>query len=295
MAEITTSDAGQANTGMATLQVPRPRSRQELQASLPASLQRSLYHAGELARRRQGELREERLPTMVTALDELLGGGLPRGTLVELVGRGSCGRFAMLLGALQAVTDIGEVAALVDLGGQLDVQAAATAGVQLERLLWLGPQRLPEALSAAEMLVHTGFPLVAIDLGLPPVRGRVPAAAWLRLVRSAKTHRTAVLVSAPYRVSGCAATIVVFASARRGAWSGTGDSPRLLHGVATRLSTGRRRGHRPGEISHTTLQLAEAVSAPASQTRPNTYVRPTPTRSYNPSERSVEVQHAQAI
>ena len=35
-----------------------------------------------------------------TGLDRLLAGGLPRGRLVEYVGRGSCGRFASLLAAL---------------------------------------------------------------------------------------------------------------------------------------------------------------------------------------------------
>ena len=97
----------------------------------------------------------------------LLGGGLPRGSLVEIVGRGSCGRFATLLAALRAVTSCGEAAALVDQGEQLDPQAAAASGIDLERLLWLRPRRLTDSLAAAEMLVHTGFPLVALDLGLP--------------------------------------------------------------------------------------------------------------------------------
>ena len=79
------------------------------------------------------------------------------------------------------VTGAGEAAALVDQGGQLDPQTAVGIGVDLERLLWLRPQNLGDSLAAAELLVHTGFPLVALDLGLPPVRGRAPLAAWLRL------------------------------------------------------------------------------------------------------------------
>src|SRR5512143_1726070 len=49
-------------------------------------------------------------------------GGLPRGTLVEVVGRRSSGRFALALAALAAATQAGESAALVDLGDQLDPQ-----------------------------------------------------------------------------------------------------------------------------------------------------------------------------
>jgi len=223
---------------------------------MPADVRQSLLSATELLRRRQGELREHPLPTMEAAMDELLGGGLPRGALVELVGRGSCGRFALLLDAVRAITDTGEVAALVDLDDHLDPQTASTVGIQLERLLWLRPQRLAEAVGAAELLVNAGFPLVALDLGLPPVPGRAAPAAWLRLARSAVTHRSAVLVSAPYRVSGCAATVVLCATAHQRHWSGVGTAPRLLHGLTTRVRTQRRRGHRPGEARRTQLVLA---------------------------------------
>jgi RecA/RadA recombinase len=149
-----------------------------LRDGLPAGLQHAVVRAADLARERHGRLRDAPMPTSVAAFDRLLGGGLPRGCLVELVGRGSCGRFAALLAALTAVTDTGQAAVLVDQGDQLDPQAAAAAGLDLERLLWLRPRSLPETLAAAELLVSTGFPLVAVDLGLPPVRGRSTLAAW---------------------------------------------------------------------------------------------------------------------
>ena len=106
-----------------------------LQAALPDELRPSLLRASELVRRRRTELREAPLPTSFDGLDRLLGGGLPRGELVELVGRGSCGRFAALLAALRAVTGAGEAAALVDQGAQLDPQGAAEFGVDLEHLI----------------------------------------------------------------------------------------------------------------------------------------------------------------
>jgi hypothetical protein len=192
-------------------------------------------------------------------LDCLLGGGLARGNLVELTGRGSCGRFATLLAALKMVTDTGEVAAFVDQGEQLDPQSAAQVGIDLERMLWLRPQTLPDALAAAEMLVHTGFPLVALDLGLPPVRGRAQLAAWLRLARSSATHRAVVLVGSPYHLSGCAATAVVTAGRGRGRWTGTVGAPRLLHGLEAWLEVVRRRGQRPHETTSTAFTLPEAA------------------------------------
>jgi len=242
----------------------RPASTaQRVRETLPPEVQGSVYRASDLVRARQLRLREAPLTTSVAGIDRLLGGGLPRGTLVELVGRGSCGRFASLLAALKMVTDTGEVAALVDQGEQLDPQSAATVGIDLDRLLWLRPRVLPDALAAAEMLVHTGFPLVALDLGLPPVRGRTPLAAWLRLARTAATHRAVVLVGSPYHLSGCAATVVVTARQDRGTWSGTAGTTRLLHGLEVRLELARRRGRRPDESARAAFTLSEAAFEPA--------------------------------
>ncbi|MEX1244997.1 MAG: hypothetical protein WEB59_06670 [Thermoanaerobaculia bacterium] len=177
------------------------------------------------------------LPSTVAALDRLLSGGLPRGGFVELSGRRSCGRFSIGLAALASATSSGEAAALVDLGGHLDPQAAEEAGVDLTLLLWVRPQRLKHAVASAEMLLATGFPLVVVDLGLAPVRGRfVPDAAWVRLERAARERRAALLLLAPYRVSGVAAEAVVAADLPRAIWRGAGRGPRLLEGMTSRLT-----------------------------------------------------------
>jgi hypothetical protein len=199
----------------------------------------------------------ERLATKVPALDGLLQGGLPRGSLVEVTGRRSCGRFSIGISSLAAATSAGESAALVDLGGHLDPQSAEEAGVDLSRLLWVRPSRLKEAVASAEMLLGAGFPLVVVDLGLPPVRGRtMPDAAWVRLTRAARDRRAALLLLSPYRVSGIAAGAAVAADGARAIWRGEGKSPRLLEGVASRLTLqknalqkdARARGGEAGEM-----------------------------------------------
>ena len=256
---------------MATTSAPVDNERQRAVAvhdTLPDEVQRSVVRGSELARALSGRLREAPLATSVEALDRLLSGGLPNGSLVELVGRGSCGRFAALLAALKTVTDTGEAVALVDQGGQLDPQSAAAVGLDLDRLLWLRPETLPDTLAAAELLVSTGFPLVAVDLGLPPVRGRAPLAAWLRLARGSIAHRAVVLVGSPYRLSGCAAAAVVTAGWGRGRWSGSPGTPRLLHGLASRLEIARRRGRRPHESAPVLFTLPEAVLAPVIEDHP---------------------------
>ena len=249
-----------------------------LRDALPAGLQHSVVRAADMARERCLRLRDEPMATSVAAFDRLLDGGLPRGCLVELVGRGSCGRFAALLAALTAVTDTGQAAALVDQGGQLDPQGAVAVGLDLERLLWLRPRSLPETLAAAELLVSTGFPLVAVDLGLPPVRGRATLAAWLRLARGSIAHRAVVLVGSPYHLSGCAAAAVVTIGGGRSSWAGALGAPRLLRGLAARLEVVRWRGRRPHESDTIAFTLAEAAFAPIADTQPE----------------EMEVRHAQA-
>jgi hypothetical protein len=245
-------------------------SARSVREALPAELQHAVVRAADMVRDLRGRLREEPMATSVTALDRLLGGGLPRGSLVELVGRGSCGRFAALLAALATITGTGEAAALVDQGDQLDPQVALEAGLDLDRLLWLRPRNLPDTLAAAELLVSTGFPLVAVDLGLPPVRGRATSAAWLRLARGSVAHRAVVLVGSPYHLSGCAAAAVVTVGGGRSSWSGALGTPRLLRGLTARLEVVRWRGRRPHESSRVAFTLAEAAFEPVTEERPTT-------------------------
>jgi hypothetical protein len=251
-----------------------------LRAALPDELRDAVCCASELRHRRAATLREAPLTTAVAPLDETLGGGLPRGTLVELVGRGSCGRFSTLLSALQQMTSAGEAAVLIDQGSQLDPQAAAAVGIDLQRLLWLRPERLDDSLAAAEMLIATGFPLVALDLGLPPVLGRPPLAAWLRLARGAASHHSVVLVGSPYRLSGCAATAVLSSGWGRGRWSGRVGGLRLLDGLNARLEldkslTSRNRSNRHTLTAFTSPDAAfrSPLAGETTTTRRNRHVQ----------------------
>ncbi len=217
------------------------------QLDLPAPFARQLRTARQLAEDRRRTQEERRLPTACPGLDRLLAGGLRRGTMVELIGRRSSGRFSLVLAALAAATGRGEAAALVDLGDGFDPRAAAAAGVELERLLWARPRHIREVLASAEAILQSGMPLVVVDLGMPPLPGgRGVEASWLRLARSARAHRSALLVASPYRASGTAAQVVLEACSPRARWRGRGAAPRLLGGISARLDLVKTRGARPG-------------------------------------------------
>lgn len=199
--------------------------------------------------------------TRLAGVDRLLGGGICRGQTIELVGPRSSGRFSLVLELLAGATGSGESAALVDLGDHFDPQAATRAGVDLERLLWARPRRLKQALGSAEILIGGGFPLVVIDLGLPPVPGgRGKESAWLRLRRMAESHQAALLIASPYRAGGTAPQKILDLGTRtspvRALWAQAAPrSPRLLDGLSARLELTKSRGERPGTAADIELRV----------------------------------------
>lgn len=76
-------------------------------------------------------------PTGVVAVDDLIGGGLPVGAITELAGPECSGRTTLALSFVATSTRAGRVCAWVDVTDTLSPEAAAAAGVHLERLLWV--------------------------------------------------------------------------------------------------------------------------------------------------------------
>lgn len=226
---------------------------QRLRASFEGTAAAKLMNAAELIRALEKAHRDDTIPTTLAPFDALLGGGLARGKMTELTGRRS-GRFSIALAALASATSMGEAAVLVDLGDHLDAQLAEANGVDLERLLWIRPKTLKQAVMSAEMIAATGFQLVVLDTGLHPMRGRrVPDAAWVRLARSAEAHGTTLLVSTPYPLTGTASESVIAATRTWMRWLGRGRSPRVLAGATVELRLEKHRHRKPG--AHGTLTL----------------------------------------
>lgn len=229
-----------------------------LRASLEASIASKLTSGSELVRAVARQRREEMLPTTIAPLDALLGGGLARGKMTEIAGRGT--RFSIVIATLAAATSIGEAAALIDAGDSFDPQLAEAAGVDLRRLLWVRPHTMKETVTAAEMTGATGFQLVIIDIGSRRPSGRrVPDAAWVRLARVAESHGATILVSAPYALTGTTSEAMVLAYAPHARWLGRGNAPRVLAGIETRLKLEKHRRLRPGQSTTVFFRCEEAV------------------------------------
>lgn len=231
----------------------------QLRAALDPAILSKVRSGAELLRHTANTERSSILPTTLDAVDALLGGGLPRGKMVELVARRGAGRFSIVLSTLVAATTMGEAVALIDLGDHFDPQIAEANGADLRRLLWVRPRTVKEAVMSAEMITATGFQLVVVDMGLHPLRGRrAPDAAWVRLGRTAEAHGAAMLVSSPYPLTGTASEAVLKGYGSRAKWIGRGKSPRLLAGIEMSLTLEKHRHIKPGTRTTVTFAMADA-------------------------------------
>ena len=80
-------------------------------------------------------MRIETTPTGALTLDLALGGGYPKGRVVEVYGPESSGKTTLTLHAIAEVQRRGGVAAFVDAEHALDPVYAAALGVDIENLL----------------------------------------------------------------------------------------------------------------------------------------------------------------
>jgi hypothetical protein len=178
-------------------------------------------------------------------VDALLGGGVPRGRIVEIAGPACSGRTSLALGWLARITRAGEVAAVVDLADALDPLSALAAGVVLPRLLWVRAPGFREALRATErLLVTCGFALVLFDLdGSGSTEAEVGSATWLRLSRAAASSRTSLALLSVERRAG---TFSDLALELRPAGARFSPTPSLLEGLAASAVLVRNRLGPPG-------------------------------------------------
>lgn len=136
---------------------------------------------------------DQAIQSGIEALDCLLGGGFPLGSVVTLEGLGSAGRWSIAAALLAQVTRRGLGAVIDD--GELYPPALEDAGVRLDRLLVI-PAKTPVGIARAVDVVLRSRVARVIVMGAPALR----AAVWTRLATLA--HRAgAVLVVIAGRAS----------------------------------------------------------------------------------------------
>lgn len=158
------------------------------------------------------------------------GRDFPRGRISEIIGVRSAGRTSVLHALLAASTGQGEHAALVDTKDAFDPCSAASAGVDLSKLIWVRCGGNAEhALRAADLLIQAGgFGVVALDLAevATSALNRIPATAWFRFRRAVESTPVILAVLADHPLAKSCSSLTVKLSPRRAVF--TGRAPFLL-------------------------------------------------------------------
>jgi len=102
----------------------------------------------------------ELLPSGSLSIDIALGGGYPKGRIIEIYGPESSGKTTLTLHAIAEIQKQGGTAAFIDAEHALDPAYAKRLGVDIENLLVAQPDNGEQALEITETLVRSN----AVDL-----------------------------------------------------------------------------------------------------------------------------------
>ena len=106
----------------------------------------------------------ELLPSGALSLDLALGGGYPKGRIIEIYGPESSGKTTLTLHAIAEIQKQGGTAAFIDAEHALDPAYAKKLGVDTDNLLVSQPDNGEQALEIAETLVRSNaVDLVVVD------------------------------------------------------------------------------------------------------------------------------------
>jgi recombination protein RecA len=170
------------------------------------------------------------------ALDEVLGGGFPRGHMVELFGPSGCGKTTLAIQCVGRVQKNAFTAAWIDADHTFDPAYAAGLGVEMERMPFAQPATAEQGLEIARQLAGSGgvdlvvvdsaaalVPRLELEAGIgadaPGLHGRV-LASGLRKLRYALAKSGAC---------------VVFLNQMRNRPEGTGEGETSAGGAALKL------------------------------------------------------------
>lgn len=110
------------------------------------------------------QMRVETVPSGALTLDLALGGGLPKGRVIEIYGPESSGKTTLALHAISEVQKAGGVAAFVDAEHALDPTYSAALGVDIDNLLIAQPDTGESALEIVDQLVRSAaVDIVVVD------------------------------------------------------------------------------------------------------------------------------------
>lgn len=137
------------------------------QAALKAAMEQIEKNFGKGSIMRMGDhklQKIEKVSSGAISIDLILGGGWPRGRVIEVYGPESSGKTTLCLHAAAEFQKAGGIVAFIDAEHALDPSYAAKVGVDIDNLLLSQPDSGEQALEIVEALVRSGgVDLIIID------------------------------------------------------------------------------------------------------------------------------------
>ena len=236
--------------------------------------------------------KDRRLASGLAAVDSLIGGGIIRGRISEILAPSGAGKTSLAAAFLASSTGYGEVAAWIDAADNFDPESIAAAGVDLARMLWVScrdsdhlsrrsrasaafdddgeismngaGRRTASAvgLKVAELILGAGgFGLVVIDVG--GEARPLPQSATLRLARAAERSGAAVLMLASHRLCGTFAALSLTLRCGRACFSHPRPgAPTLFDGLKVEVRVARNKLGGSGRSASFSIQSGLADELP---------------------------------
>ncbi len=166
MADKTTAKTAHKSDIAAPISRQQPEQKQadpEKRRVLELAISQIEKNFGKGSIMRMGESQKievETIPTGSLSLDIALGGGIPKGRVVEIFGPESAGKTTLALHILSEMQKLGGQAAFIDAEHALDPQYARRIGVDVDNLLISQPDSGEQALEIVQTLVSSN----AVDI-----------------------------------------------------------------------------------------------------------------------------------
>lgn len=138
--------------------------RQQALAQVLSNIERNLGKGAIMRLGDAQQIQVETIPTGALPLDMALGGGLPKGRVIEIYGPEGAGKTTLALHAIANIQSQGGTAAFIDAEHALDPSYAAAIGINISQLLIAQPDNGETALEITDQLVRSSaVEIIVID------------------------------------------------------------------------------------------------------------------------------------
>lgn len=152
-----------AKTTMTTPKKESPPKEDALQAAL-SHIEKQYGQGAIMKMDENHSINIEKVSSGSLSLDIALGGGVPKGRVIEIFGPESSGKTTLALHTIASFQKNGGRAAFIDAEHALDVQYARKIGVDIDNLLVSQPDDGEQALEITETLVRSGgLDVIVVD------------------------------------------------------------------------------------------------------------------------------------